>query len=209
MSKSVSYSTEGEGQNTAPHAILKHATARAHTELEARADWDMVLSSKEAYANLLQRLLFLNEAADQSLDRWLGGSVAWLHERRNAAWIREDLRHFNSGPASHDSCFSTTGATLEHVNSRAAAVGVLYVMEGSSLGAMVIAQRLNVDLELTATSGAKYFCGYGHNTRKIWKRTVSTIDAVLSQEQLIDEAITSANETFDLHRELLEDCAHA
>lgn len=47
-------------------------------------------------------------------------------------------------------------------------LGYLYVMEGATLGGQINARILENRLGLTANYGARYFNGYGDNTRDMW-----------------------------------------
>ncbi|MEI9952680.1 MAG: biliverdin-producing heme oxygenase [Pseudomonadota bacterium] len=81
------------------------------------------------------------------------------------------------------------------------ALGVLYVLEGATLGGQVIGRNLGLALGLGAANGAAFFAGYGDETRAMWKRFSEHVDrsAALDSEALIASAV----ETFEKLRSWL------
>lgn len=81
---------------------------------------------------------------------------------------------------------------LPVIRSHAAALGALYVMEGSTLGGKIISQMLEKQLGLTR--GLSFFKSYGDDTMQMWQRFKSALD---EEENLPEsEVIAAANETF-------------
>jgi len=58
-----------------------------------------------------------------------------------------------------------------------AALGILYVIEGSTLGGQVIAKRIREKLNLTPDLGGHYFSSYGANVMPTWRETKAVLDA--------------------------------
>jgi heme oxygenase len=71
------------------------------------------------------------------------------------------------------------------------ALGVLYVLEGATLGGQVIGRNLGATLNLGATNGAAFFAGYGNDTRAMWKSFSEHLDrsAALDTEAVIASAV--------------------
>jgi heme oxygenase len=71
------------------------------------------------------------------------------------------------------------------------ALGILYVLEGATLGGQVIGRNLSAVLKLGATNGAAFFAGYGDETRAMWKRFSEHVDrsAALDSETVIASAV--------------------
>ena len=76
----------------------------------------------------------------------------------------------------------------------AGALGLLYVVEGATLGGQVISRRLEVKLA--------FFRGYGEATGRMWRETSARLRAV-SNPAAQDEAVRSAVSCFTLLRRWL------
>lgn len=85
--------------------------------------------------------------------------------------------------------------SLPPVASMSAALGVLYVMEGATLGGQIISRHLNDALSLQAHEGVAFFTGYGDQTRDMWKRFAVLMETADGLD--IDASITAAVKTFD------------
>lgn len=64
------------------------------------------------------------------------------------------------------------------------AIGIVYVLEGSTLGGRIIVKNIQSALGLDKNQGASYFTGFGEQTGRLWK---SFLDALTRYE------ITSGN----------------
>jgi heme oxygenase len=82
--------------------------------------------------------------------------------RALAAHLPEDAPPALSSPA-------LSSLDFEYVDSRAAAVGAQYVLEGSSLGGQFLSRQLFDRLQLTPERGGAYFAAYGAATGRRWQ----------------------------------------
>lgn len=57
-------------------------------------------------------------------------------------------------------------------------VGCSYVIEGSTLGALIMYRHLHKCLGVTANNGASFIYGYGESTGARWKRFVEVIETM-------------------------------
>ncbi|HEY1228426.1 MAG TPA: biliverdin-producing heme oxygenase [Ramlibacter sp.] len=93
-------------------------------------------------------------------------------------------------------------------NTPAAALGSLYVLEGSALGGQFIAAAARRQLGLTPDHGTAYFHGCGSATAARWREFLAPLDADLASPAASAQAVQGANATFDvltdLFRGLLE-----
>jgi len=77
-------------------------------------------------------------------------------------------------------------------------LGILYVVEGSTLGGQMIAAAVKNSLGIGAESGAAYFIGYGASTRKVWEETCRVLEEFgQGTETERAEAVAAAADTFD------------
>ncbi len=109
-------------------------------------------------------------------------------------WLEDDLRTL--GTAVDPSSTQTLSA-----GSLAACVGILYVIEGASLGGRVIIRHVAPALGLSAEQGCRYFAGYGEQTGDRWKRTMGTMarfEAESTDPDSVSLAVDAAQRTFDV-----------
>ena len=99
--------------------------------------------------------------------------------------------------------------TLATPDTPTAALGSLYVLEGSALGGQFITAAARRHLGLTPGHGTAYFHGCGSATAARWREFLVRLEADLASPQARQEAVLGANATFDvltdLFRGLLED----
>lgn len=82
------------------------------------------------------------------------------------------------------------------IDSPAAALGAMYVTEGSSLGARHISRHLHQRLQLDAASGASFFFGHGDQTGSLWLRFKAVLAEQLPTPAEQDRAVLAATQTF-------------
>ncbi len=118
-------------------SLLRTATASAHDRVD-HAFGAFDLSNRDDYRAFLIAQAGPLLSAEAAIDAF--DPVALLPdwpERRRAPLIRADLADFNA-PAPQPEPF--------HVQSDAAALGVIYVLEGSRLGGTLLARNVPMDL---------------------------------------------------------------
>lgn len=79
--------------------------------------------------------------------------------------------------------------------SPAAALGGLYVMEGSTLGGQVISRVLRDNLGITPERGGAYFASYGAEIGLMWRRFRERLDRVPDTDG--DSVVNAAVATFE------------
>jgi len=77
-------------------------------------------------------------------------------------------------------------------------MGILYVLEGSTLGGQMIAAAVKNSLGIDTGSGAAYFNGYGTSTRTMWEGTCRLLEKYdQGTETERAETVAAAADTFD------------
>jgi heme oxygenase len=144
-----------------------------------------------AYSKLLRLFYGYYKPLQDAVDEHINVAVVPDYGRlRKAEWILDDLKTLgqpvNNLPLYHPA-FS--------IQSNAAALGALYVTEGSTLGGKVICKMIATNLGKTNMEGFKFFNGYGNETGGHWKKFLQVLDIYSDTD---DEAviIESANEVF-------------
>lgn len=109
----------------------------------------------------------------------IGDFLPDFHERRKSDWLTTDMK--NLRVPEHGICCEDT----PEVKDLSDAFGILYVMEGSTLGGRVISRNLKEALDLDKDNGASFFNGYGPQTGEKWS---------IFRQALINYSIASNND---------------
>ncbi len=166
---------------------LKRSTATAHLGLERRIIPHLKkIRSKDDYIRFLDYLHSFYDALDQRLQPWFSepGRVS------DAARIRQDIRQLDPG-------FEFTvreSVEVPQVDSYERALGVMYVLEGSTLGGQIISGMLTKQLG-DISNAYTYYNPYGESTFEKWNHFKEKLNQPFTPEQQ-QEMIAAANETF-------------
>jgi heme oxygenase (biliverdin-IX-beta and delta-forming) len=85
---------------------------------------------------------------------------------------------------------------LPPIETRAAAIGVSYVLEGATLGGQILRRRVAEQLGLDASSGAAFLNVYGELTGRRWKDFLQYLDDRNLGDAQTLEATRAAKATF-------------
>lgn len=149
---------------------LKQATRDLHEALDARMTGADLFSSRERYALFLaMQRRFHAEIAALYGDRALGRLVPDLVERGKLGEIDRDLADIGAElPSAPERPVDPADA--------AAALGWLYVSEGSSLGAAFLLKAA-AGLGLDERFGARHLAGHPEGRGLHWRRFVDALNA--------------------------------
>jgi heme oxygenase len=144
-------------------AELREATREHHDRIERRVDLTRRLASLQDYRELLARLHGFYAPMEVALEPH-AGAIAGLdfHGRRKAALLLEDIAALGGGEG-------PAAGGLPDVASPEHALGVLYVLEGSTLGGAVIGRMARERLGVTRERGARFFGAYGGSVGSRWR----------------------------------------
>jgi heme oxygenase len=172
---------------------LKRATAPAHIRLEETAGRFARAHDRAGYARYLGRLLGFYEPLEPLLDRFLRELPGLdLESRRKAPLLQTDLAWLGVDARLLPRC-----EELPSVSTRACALGVLYVIEGATLGGRVQLSRLGEPLGVSRAGGAAYLGCYGNDVDAQWQAVRDTIAAAAIDEAAVREAVRGACATFE------------
>ncbi len=118
--------------------------------------------------------------------------VPWEQELRRFSWpeeLRVQDRLCKSGWLEKDVGPFRTGGVSAHASSAAEAWGALYVFEGSTLGAAVIA-------EVVSNATFRYLEGYGVETHAMWSSMKVLLDDAIRGEEDLAGSVTAARRVF-------------
>ena len=152
------------------------------------------MSSREDYVEVLRKFYSvwkpLEDLLRQSSLRDERGLN--LENRLRASRISDDLSYLGKDPSTVP-FFDFEWETL----TAAEATGILYVLEGSTMGGAVISRRLREDLAISPSEGGSFFAGHGEHNREMWQEYLAWAEKSLPTEQ-ISSATVSAERVFEL-----------
>lgn len=181
---------------------LRDTTADAHRRVEARL-FPSGLADEASYRTMLQVLLALHEPLETRLATVAGFAALGVDPaaRRKSPRLRADLAAM--GVASPD----VPKRPAPPVDDLATALGVFYVLEGSTLGGRVLMDQVRTRLGAVPVG---FLAGYGDDTGRYWRRTrTALVDGVSADPDPVAAAerlVAGASATFDHLDGLLDDC---
>jgi heme oxygenase len=177
--------------------LLHERTAPDHRALEATPVMRAFAGGKPSvpgYLDYLARQHRLHAPLERALAAWLPPD--WAGQRlRKAAWLRSDLRALGAPDDEAE-------AEVTPVASWAEALGVLYVLEGGTLGLQVVRKRLRADHPALHAAG-RFMLGYGADTGRHWRAFVQVLEEL--PPALWPVAVEAARSTFASFLDLYAD----
>ena len=182
---------------------LREATREAHERTENALDLFGPGLTIDRYARLLERWHGFESTWQRVAPAALGNVVPaeFLSPRRKLHLLRADLLACGRSADSLDRLPVVPDDALPW-NDAAGALGVLYVVEGSTLGGQHVAKRIKESLHLTPEHGLAYFSSYGPDVGVRWRETKRLLDSAPTVQ---DGVIHSANAAFTFLGQWLTD----
>lgn len=175
---------------------LKEITSQSHKNLESLPVSVSIVSpnvTKEEYIHYLNLMHDVVKDAEENIFPQLEGIINGISERNKAHLLENDFTAL--GYTKEDSKKPLTG--VRHEFSNAFALGIMYVIEGSTLGGRFILKNINEALGYSAEHGAEYFAGYGNATGSHWKSFMNQMTQYEESTKNDTEIIAGANFAFD------------
>jgi heme oxygenase len=158
--------------HNALHQHLKLATAAAHSSLECVLAKRGYFEGREQYIQYLQRFLAFQEEAERALHTAITAeTVPDWHQRHRAHLARTDLAALGAP----ERAFPRSSGYLPAVTWSEQVLGIVYVLEGSTLGGAWLLKQL-APLGITAAHGGSYLASYGSDRGKMWQRFLFTLE---------------------------------
>ena len=152
--------------------ILRQSTRAGHEALEAEVELQTCLQTPERWLGLLETFFRFFDPLE-SLIFAAPGLEEILPDaarRRKCDLLKDDIERLGGDTAKLVAC-----RHLPPVGTAAERLGVLYVMEGSTLGGQIIA-RMAADHGFTREHGCAYFGAYGAEAGAMWKRFCARLE---------------------------------
>lgn len=175
---------------------LRDATAEAHRKVEAAIALQERCADRVSLRALLADLFGLYAPLEAAL-----AAVAWdglgidLCKRAKTPWLRADLTTL--GLSSGDIAALPRAKQLPVIQSPADGFGVLYVLEGASLGGQLILRQIKSGLGVTDTAGARFFASYGDEVGEYWRSFTGAMAAYGDNETRAQAMERAALATFE------------
>ena len=173
---------------------LRTKTTESHKELEALPISKSIVDPKitvEEYALYLSLMHDIVQNFEENIYPILSEVISDLSERKKAHLILNDLKNIGS---EKKQTFSPLKNSSEI--SIPFAMGMMYVVEGSTLGGRFILKNIQESLNFTEENGASYFSGYGNKTGSFWKNYLNSLSDFEAQNNSEEEIIAGADYAF-------------
>lgn len=181
---------------------LRKNTAELHEALESLPISKKIISPQvtvDEYTTYLSGMQAVVADIEINVFPMLTEVIPDLNDRKKLTMINSDLGYLNKSIPTNQYPITANG-----FNSNVAfALGVMYVLEGSTLGGRVIYKNISDSLKLDETNGASYSGGYGSTTGSTWKAFLGYFTAYAESCNCEDEIIAGANHAFGAIKEYL------
>jgi heme oxygenase len=175
---------------------LRTATSQSHTNLEALPVSVSIMNpnvTNHEYAHYLSLMQDVVKDAEENIFPVLENIIPDLQNRLKSHFIANDLTalgHLKKEPGALP--LSKGAANI----SAGFALGIMYVVEGSSLGGRVILKNIHAALGHDEKNGAQYFAGYGATTGSSWKSFLAMLMQYEEENNCSEEIIAGADYAF-------------
>jgi len=167
------------------HRRLRAATAAAHEGLERDLGWERQVATLAGYRDLLARFRGFHAAYEPAIGAGLADE-AFFGPRRRLVRLDADLAHLGLGPAGIAALPTPSAPRFDG----SAALGALYVLEGSTLGGQVIGRRIAA-LHGFEADGLAYYRAHGPATGAMWSAFRARLETVADETALTEAAVAT------------------
>lgn len=175
---------------------LREFTRPQHESLERNLPWNVICTSLSAYSDFLLRFYGFFVTWEPVVESQLSEEVGHFWKpRRKAHLLQTDLEWLGRPASDVASCARPESRSLA-LDSHAACLGSLYVIEGSTLGGQVISRTLESKLGLSGANGYSYFHSYGAGVSRAWAEFKEFLSSQITTDRQNREAVAGARTTF-------------
>lgn len=178
-------------------ARLKAETGAQHERMHRLMERAQPFASREAYARFVAaQYLFQRDIEHLFADVVVQTAVPDLDSRGRQQASRDDLGDL--GAPVPEEPIASLGVSMP------AALGWLYVSEGSTLGAAFLLKEAQAKLGLSPEFGARNLAAYPEGRAVVWRRFVASLDSEAIASGDHDQVIAGANAAYDRFGDLLQ-----
>ncbi|MEW6360857.1 MAG: biliverdin-producing heme oxygenase [Pyrinomonadaceae bacterium] len=183
---------------------LKEATKEQHEALEQIVNIMDESTDLNSYGNLLLKFYRIYATLEPLIPNDLLLENGFNYKtREKLPHLLKDLKVLGLSSAAEN---LIRYERVPDMQNAARAFGVLYVIEGSTLGGQVISRHLRDRLGLTPDNGAAFFSSYGHEVGQKWKEFCDALNRFGEIfPEMHSEIIDAAKETFSAFAECFKE----
>lgn len=173
---------------------IKSQTADSHKKLESLSVSASILAPDmkiEDYIHYLGLMHDVHKNTEEVVYPLLSQIIPDLDQRKKKHLIEEDLLFLNHNKTTSSTVFDKIEMSVPF------ALGVFYVIEGSSLGGRFILKNIVNNKQLSNDQGVSYFKGYGDKTGSFWKNFLNILAEYEQNNNGADSIIEGAVYAFD------------
>ncbi len=146
--------------------MLRAATAAQHKALEARLPLMHAGLDHACYRRIIEAYYGFHAPLQRRIECFLGPDLA-DPERQKIPALLKDLQALGLNTAQIGALPQCT--ELPGLETRAQLLGIMYVMEGATLGGQVLRRIIAERLAINADNGGEFLDVYGRDTGRLWK----------------------------------------
>ena len=163
------------------HELLKSSTASVHNELEASLNLLRDDLTLQDYITILKRFYGFYSVVESHLE--------FLPLKQKTPHLISDLNYFGVEDLSNLPSFKSYPLCID----KSFEMGIRYVLEGSTLGGMILSRHFKEKFNLY-DQGIAFFSGYGKETISYWKEFLLELEKfgqskVYQENSLVDGAL--------------------
>ncbi|MBC3271292.1 biliverdin-producing heme oxygenase [Pseudomonas sp. SWRI81] len=179
---------------------LRAGTAELHIALEKRLPFFSDTLDINAFKRLMQAYYGFYQPLEQALlDSGLIPDDFDLTPRLKAATLYADLQTLGAASTTLPMC-----RELPLISASAASLGVLYVLEGATLGGQILRREIAARLNLDADNGAAFLDIYGAATGRRWRDFIEYLGSRPLDAAERAAVVAAAQTTFSCFERWLE-----
>ena len=180
---------------------LRAKTGSAHLAIEQTLNLTDPSLTLIRYLHRIKQFYSFYKPLESRLLELSSGIAPWLdiRNRQKTAFLEADLQSMNQAIPNTGEPLTLCTA-LPQLNSTAECFGCLYVLEGATLGGVVISKHIQDMLGVTPETGGLFFHGYGQRTGEMWREFRAAMSLFDAQTHQQDQVIVAARATFDTLR---------
>ncbi|MDI2144642.1 MULTISPECIES: biliverdin-producing heme oxygenase [unclassified Pseudomonas] len=179
---------------------LRAGTAELHIALEKRLPYFSDTLDLRAFERLMRAYYGFYQPLEAALqDSGVIPADFDLVSRLKAPTLKRDLHALGASGGDFSLC-----RQLPDINSAAACLGVLYVLEGATLGGQILRREIATRLSLGADNGAAFLDIYGAATGRRWRDFIEYLGSRPMDADEREAAVAAAHTTFSCFERWLE-----
>ncbi len=184
---------------------LRQATGQTHKEVEKLTPFFRADFNRPLFLKWLDLMHGFYRQIDRTVGQSSFSSTCGWHYAARCPLIERDLAAL-AGRAPEDSADpSRILAKLQSLGNTGEIAGMLYVVEGSTLGGNVLLGVLGKRAGVTAASGASFFAPHGENPQPCWAEYVQLLSRLSSEPGTEHDVVHGAKTTFTTLQEWIKE----